>query len=585
MIITEAETEAYNYDLENVVTPVDCEKLEYLLKWSNYDPNKTDYLVSGFRFGFDIGYEGPKFRQDTARNIPFKVGNAQIMWDKIMKEVKAKRFAGPFDEVPFENFIQSPIGLVPKSGGDGTRLIFHLSYNFKNGNRSLNYHTNRDLCSVHYNDLDYAIRTCFALGKLDCMNIFYSKTDIKSAFRLVPLKKQCFCWLIMSARNPKTGKFMYFADKCLPFGASISCSIFQEFSESLRHIFEYKMGRSMMVTNYLDNFLFVDSTRDGYDCLVRKFLELCEELNVPVAEEKTEWASTEIKFLGILLDGKNKCLTIPEDKRLKTINWLKYFLDKKKSTIKELQRLSGLLNFLTRAIFPGRAFTRRMYAKFRGPMKELRPYHHVRLDQEFKSDCMVWLEFLSKRVIETVSRPFVDFSKVIFAEDVNFTSDASASRKLGWAAVFDKSWTFSRWGESFIESYNPSIEFLELYALCVGVFTWIDRLQNSRIWVHCDNQAVCGMINKNNSSSCRYCMVLLRKLVLKCLQHNLRIFAVYITSKDNDLSDSLSRIKIHYFRKITRNKGFDLEPTCLSLELWPPEAFWKTNCLKPYLKA
>ena len=33
-----------------------------------------------------------------------------------MKEVKAKRFAGPFKNIPFENYIQSPIGLVPKSG-------------------------------------------------------------------------------------------------------------------------------------------------------------------------------------------------------------------------------------------------------------------------------------------------------------------------------------------------------------------------------------------------------------------------------------------------------------------------------------
>ena len=31
-----------------------------------------------------------------------------------MKEVKVKRLAGPYEEVPFENYIQSPIGLVPK---------------------------------------------------------------------------------------------------------------------------------------------------------------------------------------------------------------------------------------------------------------------------------------------------------------------------------------------------------------------------------------------------------------------------------------------------------------------------------------
>ena len=45
-----------------------------------------------------------------------------------MKEVELGRFAGPYDEPPFEHFVQSPIGLVPKDKGLKTRLIFHLSY-------------------------------------------------------------------------------------------------------------------------------------------------------------------------------------------------------------------------------------------------------------------------------------------------------------------------------------------------------------------------------------------------------------------------------------------------------------------------
>ena len=46
----------------------------------------------------------------TAPNLKLTVGNETILWNKVMKEVKAKRYAGPFTE----DFIQSPIGLVPK---------------------------------------------------------------------------------------------------------------------------------------------------------------------------------------------------------------------------------------------------------------------------------------------------------------------------------------------------------------------------------------------------------------------------------------------------------------------------------------
>ena len=45
-----------------------------------------------------------------------------------MTEVQAKRYTGPYEKVPYEFFIQSPIGLVPKDKGKKTRLIFHLSY-------------------------------------------------------------------------------------------------------------------------------------------------------------------------------------------------------------------------------------------------------------------------------------------------------------------------------------------------------------------------------------------------------------------------------------------------------------------------
>ena len=33
-----------------------------------------------------------------------------------MKEVKAGRIVGPYDDIPFDNYIQSPIGSSPRLG-------------------------------------------------------------------------------------------------------------------------------------------------------------------------------------------------------------------------------------------------------------------------------------------------------------------------------------------------------------------------------------------------------------------------------------------------------------------------------------
>ena len=92
-------------------------------------------------------------------------------------------------------------------------------------------------------------------------------------------------------------------------------------------------------------------------------MDLWEEIGAPIATEKTEYAERMIIFLGILLDGKDMVLRIPIKKREKALKMLN-FTDSKKATVKELQELCGYLNFLCKAIFPGRLFIQRMYSKY-----------------------------------------------------------------------------------------------------------------------------------------------------------------------------------------------------------------------------
>ena len=117
-----------NFDLENVVTPVNVGKLKDLLVASEYPIEKTRFLVDSFTNGFSISYQGDENVKKTSLNLKLRIGNETILWNKMMKEVKEKHFTGPFEKPPFEHFIQSLVGLVPKDDGRKTRLIFHLSY-------------------------------------------------------------------------------------------------------------------------------------------------------------------------------------------------------------------------------------------------------------------------------------------------------------------------------------------------------------------------------------------------------------------------------------------------------------------------
>ena len=135
---------------------------------------------------------------------------------------------------------------------------------------------------------------------------------------------------------------------------------------------------------------------------------------------------------------------------------------KKKATVKQLQQLCGLLNFLGKAIFPGRSFTRRMYAKFseivniNGAPKSANDYkwkqhHHVKLDKEFKLDCTVWLRFLSSEICSVVCRPMVDLQKMDTSVDIGFASDASAAKDLGFGAILGHNWIYGIWPKNFID--------------------------------------------------------------------------------------------------------------------------------------
>ena len=169
--------------MQSVVTPVNVEEYEKLLHETEYDPEESQFLISGFKEGFSIGYKGDVNVQQTAPNLKLECGTKFDIWQKVMKEVKLGRYAGPFDEIPFDNFIQSPIGLVPKGeNGHDTRLIFHLSYP-RSGN-SVNSQMPKEWCTVHYNELDQAIAMCVEAGK----GCYITKSDMKSTFCNLPIK-------------------------------------------------------------------------------------------------------------------------------------------------------------------------------------------------------------------------------------------------------------------------------------------------------------------------------------------------------------------------------------------------------------
>ena len=558
---------AENFDLDTLFTPVDAAELKKLLKQAEYDEEKSDYLVKGFMQGFDIGYRGPEHVQLTARNLKLTIGSETDLWNKVIKEVQANRYAGPYEVVPYKYFIQSPIGLVPKDNGTKTRLIFHLSYP-RNSGKSVNANTPKELTSVKYKEFDDAVKLCIKMG----VNCKIGKSDMTSAFRHFCIQKNQWRYLIMKAKSPLDGRFYFFVDKCMPFGAAISCAIFQAFSDAISFVVEKKNNSANI--NYLDDFFFVAIYKALCDKHIQTFIQVCTSINFPVSMEKTFWGTTRLSFLGLIIDTKLQKVFIPKDKVIKARELICEMLNKrsKKTTLHKLQKLCGTLNFLGKSIVPGRAFTRRLYPT---NIQNMKKHHHLNITGEMRADLTMWFTFLNQPNV--FSRKFFEFDQNLTSQELEMYTDASTT--LGCGGYHKSDWFIAEWDTSFMEKYNPSINYLELYAVTVAVLNWIHHYKNLKITLFCDNMSVVHMIN-NNSAKCKNCMVLIRIIVLQGLLHNVKITAKHVPGTSNTYADYLSRLKYKEFRQLARknNKKFSKLCTPMPSVIWPLESIWLTNC-------
>ena len=520
--------------------------------------------MNGFKNGFPLGYQGDKKVEMKSPNLRLSVGTHTELWNKVMSEVQKGRYAGPYKHIPFKHYIQSPIGLVPKDGGTKTRLIFHLSYpRIKSScehETSVNGNTPKHLTSVKYQDIETAVSICYQLGK----GCFAGKSDMSSAFRHLGMRKKDWKYLVMKAKSPKDGKVYYFVDKCMPFGAAISCSHFQRFSNAVSHLVKFATKRENV--NYLDDFLFLALLARHCNVDIQAFLDICSLIKFPIALEKTFWATTRLVFLGILIDTQNQLLLLPSDKINKALDILREVLERKNKKVKrkELERICGLLNFFSKCVIPGRAFTRRLYSYG----SSLKPHHHIYMNKEIKNDLKMWVEFLQHPA--AFARPFHHFTGK--SREVHFFTDASRNHRLGCGGICGKSWFFARWPTGFVEQKQPSIAFLELVGVAIGIVNWIHRFKDQHVTIFCDNQSVIHMVN-NTTSGCKNCMTLIRLITLKAMIHNVVITAKYVRSKDNLLSDKLSRMQIKQFKKLTKG-SYNTKPDRLPSEIWPITKLW-----------
>lgn len=465
--------------------------------------------------------------------------------DKIENEIQNGRIAGPFSKRPIWNLRCSPVGIVPKKTS-GYRLITHLSYPPSN---SVNDFIDTKFSTVQYSSFDKAISIVEKLGQ----NALIAKMDIKSAFRLLPVYPGDFNLLGFKIDSD------YFIDKCMPMGCSISCSTFETFSTFL-HWLTTKESNSENLDHYLDDFFFA-GTANSNDCqsLMTTFVNICNKLQVPIADEKTEGPTCVMEYLGLTIDTQEMTVKIPDKKLKELLVLIREVAFSKKVTLKKLQSLCGVLAFCTRAIPAGRAFSRRLYM---ATSKAKKPFHFIRITKEIFNDLMIW-----KMFVENFNgTSFILDDTWLSNFDMQLFTDSAGGIGKGCGCYLFGKWSILQWPVEWYQSdILKDITFLEMIPIALSVFLWDRVFKRKKIAFHVDNLAVVTVLNSKSSKSPRV-MNLLRFIVYRSMMGHFHLKAFHISSANNCVADALSRGQFQKFKELAPEA--DTFPTAVPMEFW-----------------
>jgi len=501
------------------------------------DSNFTAFLCDSFQSGFDTLVTSFPIDNKECKNLQSAITQPQIVSGLIQQECEKGFLLGLFVTPPFRTYRISPIGITTGKYSGKHRLIVDLSSPHNDSSAvSLNDLIDKDECSLSYVKIDDAIKIIqkYGRGSLLC------KTDISDAFKLCPIKKSQWHLFGIQWHNK------YYFYHRLVFGCRSSPKLFDFLSDTICWIAQNNYGIKAIM-HLLDDFLTIDKPHDCGERTMALLTCIFHRLNIPLSKSKTMGPTTELEYLGIILDTDRMEARLPLDKISRIINFLTDLLHKTSCTKLTLLQLLGHLNFASRVILPGRSFVSYLIALSTTVTKL---HYRVTLTAECRHDIDMWLRFLNNWNGVSV---FYDIG-VTMAPDMHLYTDASST--VGFGGFFNGEWFAERWPPSVIselqKQYTISMAYMELYPIVVSAILWGGEWTQKKILFHCDNTGTVEIIKKGRSKS-PIIMTLMRRLTWCALKGNFTIYATHIAGKSNTIADYLSRLQISKFRTAAPN--------------------------------
>jgi hypothetical protein len=481
-------------------------------------------LMNIISFGANIGYSGPGIVRPS-RNLLSALENVEFMDAAVSSLCEKSQVHGPFASPPLASFRCSPLGSVTrKRNPDKRRLINHLSWP---RGLSVNDGIPDSEASISYDMFECAVEDLIRSGPGSLM----AKLDLKEAFRHIPIRPEDWHHMGFSWRR----KFYYCI--VLTFGLRSAPYIFNLFSEALHWIIQRHIPARLR--HYLDDFFLLfaphSNSRVAHHA-VEWVMGLGRNLGLCFQDSKTEWPTTTIEFLGLELDSISMEACLPADKLTYLKELLSLWSAKRSASLREVQELSGFLQFASQVIPRSRPFIRRIIdfsMKFNGPFQRL----HI--PSSARADLRWWTIF---------SSPWNGIRVLTDQRDaIDVYTDASGSKGLG--GYSDRSWFSARVPRRF---RARDIQFKEIAAILHAILCWGDAWHGRHVNLHCDNQAVVAWLS---SGTCRSIpsMRFVRLIPMMAAALNFTFSIHWIPTSENVFADAASRFQY--------SRLFQLDPT------------------------
>ena len=502
-------------------TPINLQALAQCL---HHYPNqaRAQYLMEGLAHGFYTGFHGQR-QARLSPNLPSSTQHPQVITEYIAKECASGHTAGPFPQPPLKAFVVNPLGVVPKKRTGKWRLIMHLSFP---AGASVNDGIDVADFPLRYSTVYDAMDSVMTLGRHALM----AKIDVRDAFRLCPVHPVDHHLL------GYRWKGHYYYEQVLPFGLRSAPFIFNCLAEAVEWI--ARQQGVQHIHHYLDDYFIAGPPHSpnchrNLGCLV----SLCSFLQIPLAEDKQEGPTTQLEYLGILLDSAALEARLPPSKLSDLKAAIASWSARSTCTKVELLSLIGTLSFAAKVVPAGRTFLRRAI-DLSSTVPRLRDT--IALNEGFRLDLEWWAAFAT---------PWSGRSLFLLphwtpAPDIHLFTDSSGG--VGFGAFYQGEWFNGRWSAVQIPR---SIQYKELYPIVIVALTWGERWRTLKVRFFCDNATVVACLT-SGSSHCPHVMHLMRNLSLIAASQNFNFSAQHIAGVHNAIADSLSRFQIEEFFRL-----------------------------------